>query len=60
MATRTISLRLEAYERIRRAKRNGESFSDPALAFEMPVVTRNLDAFERVPELEALGYGAVP
>jgi hypothetical protein len=28
MSTRTISLRLEAYEKLRRAKRLGESFSD--------------------------------
>lgn len=28
-----------------------------ALAFEMPLVTRNLDEFERVPELDVLGYG---
>lgn len=28
MSTRTISLRIEAYEKLRRAKRPGESFSD--------------------------------
>lgn len=28
MPSKTISLRLEAYERLRRAKRDGESFSD--------------------------------
>lgn len=28
MATKTISLRIEAYEKLRRAKRGGESFSD--------------------------------
>lgn len=28
MSTKTISLRMEAYEKLRRAKRNGESFSD--------------------------------
>lgn len=27
-----------------------------ALAFEMPVVTRNRDAFERVPNLDVIGY----
>lgn len=28
MPTKTISLRMKAYEKLRRAKRNGESFSD--------------------------------
>ncbi len=28
MPSKTISLRIEAYERLRRAKRDGESFSD--------------------------------
>lgn len=28
MPSKTISLRMEAYERLRRAKRDGESFSD--------------------------------
>lgn len=40
MATKTISLRMEAYERLRRAKRDGESFSDAVMRArweEMPV-----------------------
>lgn len=41
MTTRTISLRLEAYERLRRAKRSGESFSDVVMraSFEGDTVT---------------------
>lgn len=36
MATKTISLREEAYERLRRAKRGAESFSDVVMRAEWP------------------------
>lgn len=81
MATKTISLKVEAYERLRSARRyREESFSEvvmrathlrdngnligandlwiaaTGLAYEMPVVTRNVEHFKRVPGLEVESY----
>lgn len=46
MGTTTISLRDEAYDRLREAKREGESFSDVVLR-----LTESADTEERIAEL---------
>jgi hypothetical protein len=49
MGTRTISLRDEAYERLRRAKRSpGESFSDVVMRAEWPDQELSAGAFLRL------------
>lgn len=54
MGTRTISLRLEAYERLRRARRRpGESFSDVVLRAQWPDV--GLTAAELLARYECEG-----
>jgi hypothetical protein len=54
MGTRTISLREEAYERLRRARRRpGESFSDVVLRAEWPDV--GLTAAELLSRYESEG-----
>lgn len=64
MATKTISLRLEAYERLRRAKHPGESFSDvvmrarwvdqPATAREFLSHIKERGPLYRLRELDAI------
>jgi len=65
MATKTISLRLEAYERLRRARRHpGESFSDVVMRAhwpEEPATAREYLAHvrERGPVYDATGLDAM-
>lgn len=64
MPTKTISLRMEAYERLRRAKRDGESFSDvvmrarwddvPATGAELLALLRERGPLYSAEELEAV------
>jgi predicted CopG family antitoxin len=65
MSTKTISLRLEAYERLRRARTHpGESFSDVVMRAAWPNTTTNAGEFldrarERGPVYDAAGIEAV-
>jgi len=45
MATKTISLRMEAYARLRRAKQPGESFSDVVMRARWPSQTASAAEF---------------
>lgn len=62
MAIKTVSLKTEAYERLKTARRYpGESFSEVILRASWPedtitLVTRNTQHFQRVPGLEVVGY----
>jgi predicted CopG family antitoxin len=59
MSTKTISLKLEAYERLRRARRSaGESFSDVVMRAEWPDRRITAGELRAIYEVEGAHFGA--